>query len=273
MNVAFVGAGQMGLPMVQRLAGAGHAVTVYARRAEARAACVEAGAAATGSLADALPGAEAIVVCLYADAQVRELASGPGGFVAEAEPGALVVLHTTGSPATARDLAREGAARGVRVVDAPVSGSADDIRDGHVTVLLGGEPGDVERARSVVAAYGDPVLALGPLGSAQLVKLMNNALFAAQLQLAGEIERVAGDLGVDIGQAASAIQRSSGASYAMGLVASIGSAATIAELGGHFLRKDVATARAVAGELGIDLGVVGHVHEHGRLVLGGRPAG
>jgi 3-hydroxyisobutyrate dehydrogenase-like beta-hydroxyacid dehydrogenase len=273
VNIAFVGAGQMGLPMVQRLVAAGHAVTVYARRAEVRAACADVGAAAGDSLAGALPGAEVIVVCLYADAQVRELALGPGGLVAEAEPGALVVLHTTGSPATARDLAREGEARGVRVVDAPVSGSADDIRGGHVTVLLGGAPGDVERARSVVSAYGDPVVALGPLGSAQLVKLLNNALFAAQLQLAGEVERIAGDLGVDVSQAAAAIQRSSGASYAMGLVASVGSAETIAELGGHFLHKDVATARAVAGESGIDLGVLGHVHDHGRLTLGGRTSG
>lgn len=68
------------------------------------------------------------------------------------------------------------------------------------------------------------MLALGPLGSAQLVKLLNNALFAAHLQLVGDIERIAGDLGVDVARAAAAIQRSSGASYAMGLVESVGSA-------------------------------------------------
>lgn len=86
------------------------------------------------------------------------------------------------------------------------------------------------------------MLALGPLGSAQLVKLPNNALFAAHLQLVGDIERIAGDLGVDVARAAAAIERSSGASYAVGLVESVGSARTIAERGGHFLHKDVAAA-------------------------------
>src|SRR3546814_6185235 len=81
--------------------------------------------------------------------------------------GALLVVHTTVSPATARDLAEAGAGRAVAVVDAPVSGSAQDIADGRVTVMLVGAERDVERARAVVSAYGEPVLAVGPLGSAQ----------------------------------------------------------------------------------------------------------
>jgi 3-hydroxyisobutyrate dehydrogenase-like beta-hydroxyacid dehydrogenase len=155
-------------------------------------------------------------------------------------------------------------------VDAPVSGSAEDIAEGHVTVLLGGEDADVATAEQAVAAYGDPILRIGPLGSAQLVKLLNNAVFAAQVQLAGEIERIADGFAIDVGAAAAAIQRSSGSSYAMGLVESMGSARTLADAAGPFLHKDVGVVRAVANELGIDLGVLGEVLGHGPLTFAAR---
>ena len=270
MDITFIGAGQMGLPMVHRLLESGRRVTVYARRPEVRDACAAAGATASADLQAAVRGADAVVLCLYSDAQVREVALGPEGILAVAEPGAVLVNHTTGNPATTHSLAEQAAVRDVRVVDAPVSGSAEDIAAGRVTVLLGGEPTDVERARAIVGAYGDPVLAIGPLGSAQAVKLLNNVLFAAQVQLAGEVERIADGLGVDMAKAAAAIQRSSGASYAMGLVEAMGSARTLAEAAGHFLHKDVTTVRAVAGDLGLDLGELGHVNEVGPLTFTSR---
>lgn len=266
MRIAFLGAGQMGLPMVHRLLAAGRDVVVHARRAEVRDEVTAGGGDATGDLAEAVAGADVVLVCLYSDAQLRELALGPDGFVAAMEPGAVLAIHTTGSPATARALADEG----VAVVDAPVSGSAQDIAEGHVTVLLGGAPGDVERVREVVAAYGDPVLALGPLGSGQTVKLLNNALFAAQVQLAGEVARLAGAQGIDPGQAATAIQRSSGASFAMSLVEAMGSVDDLVANAGHYLHKDVTAVRAVAAELGLDLGELGHVNEAGPLTFAPR---
>src|SRR3546814_932605 len=84
--------------------------------------------------------------------------------------------------------------------------------------MLVGAERDVERARAVVSAYGEPVLAVGPLGSAQVVKLLNNSLFAAQVQLAAEVERIAIAAGVDPAQTAAAIQQSSGTSFALGAV-------------------------------------------------------
>jgi 3-hydroxyisobutyrate dehydrogenase-like beta-hydroxyacid dehydrogenase len=185
-------------------------------------------------------------------------------------PGAVVVVHTTGSPATVRALAEAGAARGVQLVDAPVSGAAEDIGEGHITVMLGGDAGALAVARDLVSAYGDPVIELGPLGSAQLVKLLNNALLAAQIQLAGEVERIAAGYGIDGPAVAAAIQQSSGASYAMSLLADMGSTATIAERAGHFLHKDVAAVFEVAAELGLDLGVLGDVNRHGPVTFAGR---
>jgi 3-hydroxyisobutyrate dehydrogenase-like beta-hydroxyacid dehydrogenase len=270
MQLAFIGAGQMGMPMVRRLLDDHRDLTVYARRAEVRDECAAAGARVAEDLPAAVAGADVVLLCLYSDPQVRELALGDDGLLAVMKEGALLVSHTTGSPGTVRELAERGAARGIRVVDAPVSGSADDIAAGHVTVMLGGAPDDVEQVRGVVAAYGDPVLVLGPLGAAQTVKLLNNALFAAQVQLTGEIERITAGLGIDLPQVAAAIQRSSGASYAMGVVERMGSATALAEAGGHFLAKDVAVVKEVAAELGIDLGELAHVADHGPLTYAAR---
>lgn len=272
MRIAFIGAGQMGMPMVRQLLTAGHTVTVFARRQEVRGECRALGAEVTADPAAAVVDVDAVVVCLYSDAQLRQLAFGPDGFLAAVSPGAMVIIHTTGSPATAQALAEEGAPRQVRVVDAPVSGSADDIAEGHVTVMLGGEPDDVQRARQIVSAYGSPIIELGGLGTAQLVKLLNNALFAAQIQLAGEVERIVTGFGADIGAVAATIQQSSGASYAMSLVEVMGSTTTLARVAGHFLHKDVAAVFEVAAEAGIELGELGHVNQHGPVTFSERPS-
>lgn len=264
-RLAFVGAGQMGMPMVRRLAAAGHEVAVHARRPEARTEAAAAGATATDDLAAAVRGAEAAVVCVFSDAQLREVALGPDGILAAMDEGALLLSHTTGSPATSRLLAEHGAERGIRVVEAPVSGSADDIAAGRVTVMLAGAAADVDAARAIVAAYGEPVFHLGPLGAAQAVKLLNNALFAANLQLVAEVERLAGALGVDWAQAASVFQSSSGASRAMGIVQSMGSVQALVDAGGHFLVKDVAEVVATAVDLGLDLGQLEAVNRDGPL--------
>jgi 3-hydroxyisobutyrate dehydrogenase-like beta-hydroxyacid dehydrogenase len=270
MQIAFVGAGQMGMPMVVRLVKAGRNVTVFARRQEVRNDCAAAGAVASGDLGAVVCDADVVLVCLFSDTQVRELALGPNGFLAAAKQGATIALHTTGSPETAHALAASGADRDIRIVDAPVSGSAEDIAAGRLTVLLGGDAVDVSRVRDIVAAYSEPVLTLGSLGSAQIVKLLNNVLFAAHVQLAGEIERITTAIGVDIGLVAAAIQRSSGASYAMGLVEMMGSVEGLAQGAGPFLYKDVTTVRRVAAELDIDLGELGHVNDAGPLTFATR---
>jgi 3-hydroxyisobutyrate dehydrogenase-like beta-hydroxyacid dehydrogenase len=264
-TIAFIGAGQMGLPMVRRLVEAGRDVIVYARREAVRSECLDMGARAADSLAEAVREADVIVVCLYSDAQVMELASGADGFISSAAPGAMVVLHTTGSPATARTLAGQGADRRLRVVEAPVSGSAQDIASGQLTVLLAGDPIDVDAAREVVGAYGDPIFHLGPLGAAQVVKLLNNTLLASNLQLVAEVERIAVDFGVDWPQATNAILASSGASRGLASVQRLGSVAALVEAAGHYLRKDVAAAMESADALGIDLGMLETINREGPL--------
>lgn len=262
-QVAFIGAGQMGMPMVRRLAAAGTEVVVHARRPEVRAACEAVGATATDDLRAAVTGANAVVVCVFSDAQLRDAALGAGGFLAGMEQGALLIIHTTGSPTTAKLLAEEGASRAIRVVEAPVSGSAADIEAGHVTVMIAGASEDVDAARGLVSAYGDPVFHVGPLGAAQAVKLLNNVLFAANLQLVAEVERLTGELGVGWAEATQVFQSSSGASRAMGIAQAMGSVQAIVDAGGHFLEKDVAEVVATAAALGVDLGLLEAINRSG----------
>jgi 3-hydroxyisobutyrate dehydrogenase-like beta-hydroxyacid dehydrogenase len=99
------------------------------------------------------------------------------------------VLHTTGSPRTAQAIAARATPRGIGVVDCPVSGGPHDIAAGHVTLLAGGDGADIDRVRPVLAAYGDPMLHVGPLGAGQGVKLVNNAVFAANIGLLAEAVR------------------------------------------------------------------------------------
>ncbi len=149
------------------------------------------------------------------------------------------------------------------MVDAPFSGGADDVLAGHLTVMLGGAPDDVARARETVGAYADPMVDIGALGSALVVKLVNNALFAANIQLVAQAEQIANDLGVDTPTLARVIQESSGASYVMGLIASMGSTTTLVDAAGHYMRKDIDVVREVVDGLGVDLGILGTVLDGG----------
>ncbi len=260
MRVAFVGAGQIGAPMSERLLAAGHEVTVYARRAEVREHFARLGAAVTESLTEAAGGAEAVHLALYSDQQLADLTVGEGGLVPALGADTLLVSHTTGSPATIRRIAEAGNGH---VVDAPFSGGADDVLAGHLTVMLGGAADDVARARETVGAYADPMVEIGALGSALVVKLVNNALFAANIQLVAQAEQIANDLGVDTPTLARVIQESSGASYVMGLTASMGSIRTLVDVAGHYMRKDIDVVREVVDGLGVDLGILGDVLDGG----------
>ncbi len=172
---------------------------------------------------------------------------------------AVVVIHTTGSPRTAEAIA----ARGVHVVDAPVSGGPHDIAAGRVTLFVGGDDDDVTKVHPLLGCYGDPVLHVGALGTGQLVKLVNNALFAAQIGLVAEGVRLGGLLGVSEAALLEALTHGSAASRALGNIARAGSTdAFIAAVGG-FIGKDVAVVRETLTEFGGDLGALGSLVEAG----------
>ena len=257
-RVGFVGAGRMGTPMVRRLVDAGHEVHVLGRTPEKCDAIENSGARAVTDLPAVVEGAALVIVCVFTDDQVQQLCL-RDGLVETMAPDAVLVVHTTGSPRTAEAIA----ARGVTVVDAPVSGGPHDIAAGRVTLFVGGDDDAVARARPLLATYGDPVLHVGGVGAGQLVKLVNNALFAAQIGLVTEGVRLGALLGVSEPALLDALRHGSADSRALGNIARAGSATDFVEAVGDFIVKDVAVVRAALAELGGDLGVLDGLVEAG----------
>lgn len=252
MNIGFIGAGRMGRPMVGRLVEAGHDVWALGRTDEKRAVIAQLGAVATGDVEELSGKADVVVLCVFTDQQVREICL-DGGLLADMTPGSTLVVHTTGSPRTVETIA---ASSEVDVVDAPVSGGPHNAAAGELTLFVGGTEDAVARVRPVLSCYGDPILHVGALGAGQKVKLLNNALFAAQIGLlAGGVE-VASRLGLSESTLLGALQHGSATSRVLDLVAPRGSMASFIEMTGEFVGKDVAVARDVAAELGSNLGVL-----------------
>jgi 3-hydroxyisobutyrate dehydrogenase-like beta-hydroxyacid dehydrogenase len=250
VNVGMIGLGEMGMPMLERLRTAGHDVSFRARRPEVVARATGLGANAAADFADR----DVVIVCVYSDDQVREVGREA---LATMRPGSTLANHTTGSPTTVQLLADAAERRGVRVLDCALSGGPGDVRAGTLTLLVGGDEAVLEDVRPALASYSDPILHVGALGDGQRVKLVNNALFGAQLALVAEAERVASALGVDGATALDAIQHCSGDSRVLRTVVAMGSSERMQEVAGRFISKDVAVVEQVAREQGVDLGRLG----------------
>lgn len=249
-HIGFIGTGQIGEPMVERLLRAGHRVSVFARRPEVRDRLAAAGAKVVDAPED-LVEVDVLAACLFDDDQISEVCV---PVVEQLRPGAVFVSHTTGSPKFLRALGDSVATRSVGVVDASFSGTAEGIRRGELTVMLGGDSNHVAIAEQVVGDYADRILRTGPLGSALSVKLLNNVLFAACTQLTLTAIEAATSLGIDEDNFLEALATTSGGSAAAGyLAASPLPAAEFAERLPHFLAKDVAAACAAAADLDLDI--------------------
>jgi 3-hydroxyisobutyrate dehydrogenase-like beta-hydroxyacid dehydrogenase len=197
-RVAFLGLGVMGFPMAGHLARAGHEVAVFNRtreRAERFAALY--GARAAPTPAEAARGARFVFVCVGRDADVREVALGPQGALRALDAAAVLVDHTTASAELARELEARAGERGVGALDAPVSGGQSGAEQGALSVMVGGEPGPYERALPLLRCYGREVRRLGPAGSGQLAKMVNQICIAGLLQALAEGLHFARAAGLD----------------------------------------------------------------------------
>lgn len=220
--VAFIGAGQLGAPMVRRLLAARLDVGLFARRAEVLDGFAALGARACTSIAEAVSGAETIISCLFNERQVEEVLLGEGGLVEAAKPGAVLVSHTTIGPRLLSRVERAAAARGLSLLDAPVSGAPDDIDAGQLTILAGGEAATIERALPALRAYGN-VIPTGGIGTATRVKLVNNLLFAVNTQTAAAAALLGRELGIETDVLFAGVLRCSGASTSMRAMHAVGS--------------------------------------------------
>lgn len=183
VRASFIGLGVMGFPMAGHLVRAGHDVCVYNRTQSRAEQWVEqyGGRAATQPSA-AVAGAQFVMVCVGNDDDLRSVVLEDTGALAGMTAGSVLIDHTTASAKVARELAEAAAGKGVHVLDAPVSGGQAGAENGQLTIMVGGEPEVFERARPVMDNYARAVTLMGPVGSGQLTKMVNQICIAGLLQ-------------------------------------------------------------------------------------------
>ena len=185
-TIGFIGLGTMGFPMACNLARAGFDVRGYSRRPTVAAALAEQGGHNAPSIAEAVSSAEIVATMLPDSPDVEEVLAGSGGVYEHAAPNTLVIDFSSIQPRVAAALAEKGRKRGLRVLDAPVSGGEHGARDGSLSVMVGGDEGDFEAARDVLTAVGETIVHVGPPGSGQTVKAANQLIVAGTIQLVSE---------------------------------------------------------------------------------------
>ena len=251
-RVAFLGLGVMGYPMAGHLAKKGFDVAVYNRtKAKADAWTKEYKGAAAEGPAAAVKDAELVFACLGDDPDVAAVAQEAAPAL---KPGAVFVDHTTASPALARTLHEEMAARGVGFVDAPVSGGQAGAVNGKLSVMCGGDAAHVEAARGAMEAYSARIVHIGPAGHGQLCKAVNQICIASLLQGLSEGVHFAARAGLDIDRVLEAISGGAAQSWQMENRAKT-MAADSFDFGFavDWMRKDLRIALAEARESGARL--------------------
>lgn len=199
--------------MARRVADAGFPLIAWNRTARrATEFAGESGARAASSAADAVKGADVVITCLSTSADVEQVLE--DGVADAMKPKSLLLDCTSGDPATSRRIAQRLAARRIAFVDAPVSGGTSGATQGTLTVMCGGDPSDIERARPVIAAFGKTIVHCGPVGSGDAVKAANQALLALTILGTAEVLAALAKSGVSAEVALQVINTSSGRSNA-----------------------------------------------------------
>jgi 3-hydroxyisobutyrate dehydrogenase len=212
-SVAFVGLGKMGIGMASRLLDAGHRVSVFNRTAAKAESIVGRGARLASSPKNACLRADAVVCMVSDDAASRAMWLGPDGILAaELTPGALAIECSTLSHGWVMELASHVTDRGLRYIDSPVTGLPPDAATGSLTLLVGAEVGDLERARELLAAVSNRVLRFGAVGAGTAYKLIINMIGAVQIASAAEGMALAQRAGLDLSAVADAIATGQAAS-------------------------------------------------------------
>ncbi len=216
MRVAFAGLGVMGYPMAGYLVKAGHEVTVYNRTVEkAEKWCMEKGGALASTPAKAADDAEVVFTCVGNDDDVREVILGADGVLAGIPAGGVIVDHTTASANIAREVAAAAGDRDVGFLDAPLSGGQAGAENGQLTIMVGGDEPVFERVRPVMDAYAKAITLIGPVGSGQLAKMVNQICIAGVVQGLSEGLHFAKRAGLDVPRVMAAISRGAAQSWQM----------------------------------------------------------
>jgi len=218
--VGFVGLGIMGSRMAANLARAGYELTVFNRtRSTAEAWAAEHGGTVAATPAEVGAAAELVISMVVDGEQVRSVLLGDDGVAQGAAAGTLCVDMSTIAPAQTLAIGAELAQRGLKLLDAPVTGSSPKAQDGTLTIMAGGDAEDFARAEALFEVMGDLVLHVGPLGQGEMVKLINNAVAAANAATIAEALLVGQATGVDLDALVQVMAKGSGGSAMLDLKA------------------------------------------------------
>ena len=248
IKAGFIGLGSQGAGMAQRIIEQGVPTTLWARREQS----VEPFAGTATIAADPIElgrTSDVVGICVTDGAAVRDVTLGPRGVLGGMAEGSVLALHSTIGTDECAEIADAAEARGVHVIDAPVSGGGAVAAAGHLTVYVGGADDAVARARPVLETYGDPVLHMGALGTGLRTKLLNNALNAAHFALAHDALAIGAALGLDPTTLGEALRNGSGRSFSLEVFVGLRSFDAIADQVGPIMSKDIGlfdreTARA-----------------------------
>ncbi len=216
-RVAFLGLGVMGYPMAGHLkTKGGHDVTVYNRTAaKAERWVAEFGGQAAQTPGEAAGDAEFVFSCVGNDDDLRAIAIGENGAFHSMASGSVFIDNTTASAAVARELAAEASTRGIGFIDAPVSGGQAGAENGVLTVMCGGDQATYDKARPVIDAYARMVGLMGPVGSGQLTKMINQICIAGLVQGLSEGINFGQRAGLDIEKVVEVISKGAAGSWQM----------------------------------------------------------
>ncbi|BBF93220.1 3-hydroxyisobutyrate dehydrogenase [Blastochloris tepida] len=214
-NIGFIGLGNMGGPMAANLLKAGHRVTGYDPVPAAVERFTAAGGVAAAKAADVAAGAEVIITMLPAGRHVREVYLGPGGVIAAAAPGALLIDSSTIDVETARAVAASAEAAGLAVLDAPVSGGVGGATAGTLTFMVGGPDAAFARAEPILQAMGKTIVHAGGPGTGQAAKICNNMILGISMVAVSEAFVLAERLGLDAQKLFDISSKSSGQCWSL----------------------------------------------------------
>ncbi len=215
-KVAFLGLGVMGFPMAGHLAAKGHDVVVYNRTfAKAEAWTKKHKGTAAKTPREAAAGREIVFCCVGNDADLRSVVLGPDGAFAGMAKGTIFFDNTTASADIARELHAEGKQKGIDFVDAPVSGGQAGAENGQLTVMCGGEQAPFDKAKPVADAFSKAVTLIGPPGSGQITKMMNQMCIAGIVQGLAEALNLGQRAGLDMDKVMTAISKGAAQSWQM----------------------------------------------------------
>jgi 3-hydroxyisobutyrate dehydrogenase-like beta-hydroxyacid dehydrogenase len=235
MKCGFIGLGSQGAPMARRMIDADFDVTLWARRPDSLTPFANTKAKTAPSIAELGALADHLGICVVDDAGVREVCA---AVIPAMREGSCIAIHSTVHPDTCTRLAEQAGARGIKLIDAPVSGGEPAARAGALTVMVGGDADAFAAAKPVFESFGKLILHLGKVGAGQQAKLINNALMAAHMGLAHHALQVGATLALERAALVELVKASSGRSFGFETYARLPTPQAFAH-GGALLAKDV----------------------------------